>query len=96
MKKALISPNEAPIKYLARWELNPVQDPKQKYLPIFETYPNSCRVAQVEDEDFPVAPPLFWTDCADNVVADQYYYDTVSKTIKQVVNAPYPDPLEQQ
>jgi hypothetical protein len=35
------------------------------------------RVAQVEPDDkiFPVANPLFWMDCADNVVADQFYYN---------------------
>jgi hypothetical protein len=35
------------------------------------------RVAQVEPDDktFPVANPLFWMDCADNVVADQFYFD---------------------
>lgn len=34
------------------------------------------RVAQVvADEGFPVAEPLFWMDCAEDVVADQFYYD---------------------
>jgi len=35
------------------------------------------RVAQVEPDDriFIVAEPLFWTDCADNVVADYFYWD---------------------
>lgn len=33
------------------------------------------RVAQVSSSDFPVANPLFWTDCADDVVADQFYWD---------------------
>ena len=31
------------------------------------------RVAQISDE-FDVAPPLFWVDCADEIVPDQYYY----------------------
>lgn len=96
MKKALISPNQAPIKYISSWQPNPDTQSLIKFLPVFADYPNSCRVAQVEAESFPVAPPLFWTDCADNVVADQYYYDTVGKTIQQIVNAPYPGPVEQQ
>jgi hypothetical protein len=35
------------------------------------------RVAQVEPDDkiFPVANPLFWIDCGDNVKADQFYYN---------------------
>jgi hypothetical protein len=93
MKKALISPNENPIKHIMSWELNPDKTSPQKYLPIFENYPNSCRIAQVEPsaDDFPVAPPLFWTDCADDVVADQFYYDTANQTINPIVNAPYPN-----
>jgi hypothetical protein len=81
MKKALISPNESPIKHIVAWV-----DKKA----IYEDYPNSCRVAEVENNSFDVAPPLFWVDCADNVVADQFYYDTQTQTINPVVNAPYP------
>lgn len=33
------------------------------------------RVADVHVEGFPVAEPLFWLDCADDVVADQFYFD---------------------
>jgi len=42
------------------------------------------RVAQVEPDDqtFPVATDLFWTACADNVVADQFWYDPADNTIK--------------
>lgn len=42
------------------------------------------RVAQVEPVDFPVAHPLFWADCADDVVADQFWYDQETQTIKPV------------
>ena len=84
--QALISPNEAPITYIASYT---TATPPQ---PVYATYPNSCRVAQVEpDADiFPVGEPLFWTACADNVVADQFYYDTVNKVINPIVNAPAP------
>lgn len=34
-----------------------------------------ARVAEVSIADFPVAPPLFWLDCADDVTADGYYFD---------------------
>jgi len=44
------------------------------------------RVAQVEpDADiFPVASTLFWVDCADDVVADQFWFDPVDQAIKPV------------
>ena len=32
------------------------------------------RVAEVAQHTFPVAQPLFWTPCADNVMADQFYW----------------------
>lgn len=81
MKKALISPNENPIQYIVSWNNN---------MPIYETYPNSCRVAEVCSSEFEVAAPLFWVDCADDVVADQFYYDTSDQTIKPIVNVPQP------
>lgn len=32
------------------------------------------RVAQVEQQEFDMAPPCFWVDCPDNIVAYQYTY----------------------
>jgi hypothetical protein len=32
------------------------------------------RVAEVAAVTFPVASPLFWVSCADDVVADQFYW----------------------
>jgi hypothetical protein len=32
------------------------------------------RVAQVEQNEFAVAAPLFWIDCPDNCVADVWWY----------------------
>ena len=82
MKKALVSPNESPVKYISGWT--------ESAQPIFSNYPNSCRVAEICDAEFEVAPPLFWADCADDVVADQFYYDTATNEIFQIVNAPSP------
>jgi hypothetical protein len=84
--KALISPSEAPIFHVVGWTST------APYQPISEEYPNSCRVAQVEPDDqtFPVGGDVFWTDCSDNCVADQWYYDTVSQTVNIIVNAPKP------
>ena len=84
MKKALISPNETPISYISSWTT------ESPFQPIMATYPNSCRVAEVCPSEFEVALPLFWVDCADDVVADQFYYDTNDQTIKPIVNTPYP------
>lgn len=44
------------------------------------------RVAQVEDESntFAVAEGLYWTDCADDVVADEFYFDPTTNEIKPV------------
>jgi hypothetical protein len=35
------------------------------------------RVAQVEPDEqtFPIAEPYYWVSCADDVVADIFYYD---------------------
>lgn len=32
------------------------------------------RIAEVAINDFPVAHPLFWVDCPNNCVADDWYY----------------------
>jgi len=71
MKKALISPNEL-ITYISGWtDSVPPQ-------PIYTTIPNGGRVAEVSDADFPVALPLFWVDCDDNIFADVWYYDSAT------------------
>ena len=89
--KALIDPSNL-VNHIVGWELNPSPTPfkPQKYLPIYESYPNSARVAQVTSTPFDVAPPLFWVDCADDIVADQFYYDTIALTFNVIVNTPYP------
>jgi len=49
------------------------------------------RVAQVaaDNETFVVAEGLFWVDCADDVVADQFYFDPIAQ---QIIPAPVPVP----
>lgn len=51
-----------------------------------ETVLTGYRVAQVEQDSniFPVAEDLFWTDCSDDCVADQFWYDTTDKTVKPI------------
>jgi hypothetical protein len=40
----------------------------------YDGVPIGQRVAQVEEIEFLVAPPLFWTNCPDDCVADLWYY----------------------
>jgi len=87
MKKALIDPTTQ-VQEVTGWTLNP--DPSvPKYLPVLVTIPNSARVAEVIEQPFEVAPPLFWADCADDVVADQWYYNTATQ---QFIVVPPPAP----
>jgi len=86
MKNALISPNESPIKCISGWTTDTPPEP------IYTSINNSCRVAEVETQTFEVALPLFWTPCSDDVIADQWYYNTSDKEIYPVPPpAPYPD-----
>lgn len=50
------------------------------------------RVAQVVDEGqtFEVGQPLFWVECADDVIADEFWYDPTDHLIK-----PLPIDVEQ-
>ena len=57
---------------------------KEALISTIEPRETGYRVAQVvaEGETFPVAEAFFWTPCADDVVADQFWYDPETKTIK--------------
>lgn len=85
MKYALISPNESPIQYVSGWTTDVPPEP------IYTIIVNSCRVAEVESQSFEIAPPLFWTECADDVVADQWYYDINTENIYVIPNVPQPN-----
>jgi hypothetical protein len=71
--KALINPNEQ-ARYISGWTSD--EQPQ----PIYTTI--GARVCQVEQQDFPVGPPMFWMECGSEVVADVYYYDTQDNEIK--------------
>lgn len=45
------------------------------------------RVAQVEQDAniFDVAEGFFWVDCADDVLADQFWFDPIEKTIEKII-----------
>ena len=51
------------------------------------------RVAETTATPFEVAPPLFWVACNDDVVADQWYYDSATFTIDLIPVKPIPAPV---
>ena len=57
---------------------------KKALISTVEPRESGYRVAQVEDAAnvFEVASSLFWVDCDDNVVADQFWYDPQDKLVK--------------
>jgi hypothetical protein len=57
---------------------------KKALISTIEPRESGYRVAQVEDATniFGVADALFWVDCADDVVADQFWYDPSDQLIK--------------
>jgi len=69
---ALIDPNVA-ARYISSWA-----EPAP-YTPVYTEI--GQRVADVAQTQFPIAPPYFWFDCAEDVVADQFYFDEQTQTI---------------
>jgi len=57
---------------------------KQALISPKEPRESGYRVAQVEPDGqtFEVGAPLFWTSCADDVVADQFWYNLQTQTIE--------------
>jgi hypothetical protein len=53
------------------------------------------RVAQVEPAEniFDVADPMYWMDCADGVVADQFWFDPTDNTIKALSSSTPTTPI---
>ena len=64
---------------------------KEALISIIEPRETGYRVAQVvsENETFPVSTQMFWTPCADDVIADQFWYDPSDQQIKPI---PQPTP----
>lgn len=48
---------------------------------------NGYRIVQVveSDQEFEIASPLFWMDCADNIEADHWFFNTSTRRIEQTV-----------
>jgi hypothetical protein len=58
---------------------------------IVYNYDNStgARIAQVDENGFDIAEPLFWVTCNNSIVADKYYYSN-----GQIQIIPTPPTLE--
>ena len=83
MKKALISPLD-PVAYVSGWTTDTPPEP------IVSNMSNAYKVAEIEEVEFEVSPPLFWTDISDDLATKNCYYDTSDDTIKEVIDAPAP------
>lgn len=88
---ALIDPRSNDVQYISEWT-ETILDGVTKYTPTISSYINSERICQVSAQEFEIAEPLFWVPCADDVIADQYYYDNATQTINPIVNALFPGP----
>ena len=42
------------------------------------------RVAEIHETGFEIALPLFWVDCDDSIVADQYWFDPINNSFKEI------------
>jgi hypothetical protein len=63
---------------------------KKALISPMEPRESGYRVAEVIDQEFPVSLPLYWVDCADDIVADEYWYNPENN---EFVLFPVPDPV---
>lgn len=87
--KALINPNEKAY-YNSSYTQVTYPDGVTGYESIQSEITNGCRICQVEETEFEMAPPNFWVECNSSVTATGYYYDISDNTIKPIVHADYP------
>jgi hypothetical protein len=89
--KALISPNEV---FTWTWVTSWKQEAGKWVPDTTDSITNCQRVAQVELDDkvFEVAQPLYWFDCPENCVADEWYFkDNQVQPKPQDVPRPQPE-----
>ena len=90
--KALIDPNGRPA-YVASWEYS---SQHKGYAPVYAQIPNASSVAEVQENSFEIASPLFWVDCAAEVMADYWYYENATQSVLPVpASPPIPVPADQ-
>jgi hypothetical protein len=91
--KALISPTEIfTWTWVTSWVWSPFDG---EFVPETTDSIKDCqRVAEVKEQEFEVALPLFWFDCPNNCVQDEWYYKN-GQVQPKPQNAPVPElPLE--
>jgi hypothetical protein len=95
--KALISPNES-VSYISSWVWEKVKTPSGQevyaWVAKSSVLEGAQRVAEVEENIFEVAEPLFWVDCPDACVADQWYCKDNLCSVIPNVPAPTEPPVE--
>jgi hypothetical protein len=95
--KALISPNES-VSYISSWVWEKVKTPSGQevyaWVAKSSVLEGAQRVAEVEENTFEVAEPLFWIDCPDECVADQWCYKDNLCALVPNVPAPTEPPVE--
>jgi len=69
--KALISPNEyTSVFWVVSWKQE-----DGEWVPDQTMFISGCyRVAEVQENTFPVAPPMHWVDCPEGYVPNELYY----------------------
>jgi hypothetical protein len=50
------------------------------------------RVAEVAQQEFEVAPPMFWVDCPDDCLPDLWFYNTTSEKCELTPPSVPPEP----
>lgn len=92
--KALISPEEQfNLSWISSWTKNDQEEWEPIYSEIFDCQ----RIAEVKPDDqvFEVAAPLYWTDCPEECLADEWYFKDNQCFIKPLDKPEPKDPLPQ-
>jgi hypothetical protein len=73
MKALIDTETSLGITWITSWTWN---EDTQEYNPVFSEVNDAQRVAEVvaDDATFEVYQTLIWVDCADDCVADEWYY----------------------
>jgi hypothetical protein len=57
---------------------------KKALISPLEARETGYRIADVEQEEFEVASPMFWKECPDDVTQDTHWYDPSDETFKEL------------
>lgn len=57
---------------------------KQALISPNEPVQTGYRIAEVVEQEFEIAPPMFWVTCEGDIVVDYFWYDPSDQTIKPI------------